>query len=289
VALSESDKSEIRRHLGYPDPGSPANIPGGPPYFTSFGQANGMLGERMSPAYYQMEYRMINVGATLEVALIGTESQYFSQFIAAASAQVTATAIGTPQPGDILTLQIDGEYVTYQLTSSDTPTTALTGLASMVLQSADLSAIVQPSLASGSVLTIEARELGARWNSLHIRAWGANSMTLAVLSPSTGMPTLTLTGGMSPPGPSYVDPDQTPSLPIYGALPLVRFWESSIAKAEQNFDMRKAGEYVVEPREFAKRRGAYIAACRDMAQQLGVVYFGGKDYRGNSRLKRRGA
>lgn len=287
MALGESDKSEIRRHLGYPDPGSPANIPGGPPYFNSFGQANGMLGERMSPAYYQMEYRMINVGTTLEVALIGTNSTFFSNFIAASSALINVVA-AVPVPGETETLQIDGEFVTYTIEPGDTAALIATGIANAVLNNADMAAIVQP-IVNGASLIIESRELGARWNSLHIRAWGSPSCTLNVVDPVLTTPILTLVGGISPPGPQYIDPDQTPQLPIYGALPIVQFWERSIAKAEQNFDMRQAGEYVVEPKEFAKRRGAYVAACRDMAQQLGVVYFGGKDYRGSSRMKRRGA
>jgi hypothetical protein len=288
MALSEADKSEIRRHLGYPDPGSPANIPGGPPYFASFGQANGMLGERMSPAFYQFEYRMINYGPTAEVALVGTNSVYFSQFLAAAAAQANFAMLGAPGQGEQITFQVDGEYIVYPLSSTDNANTICASVAADLQANADIAAVVQ-STPTGPQLIVEAREAGNRWNSLRVRAWGSPSCTVALVQPGTAIATTTLVGGISPPGPSYVDPDQTPSLPIYGALPIVQFWERGIAKAEANFDMRRADVYVVEPHEYAKRKAAYIGACRDMAQQMGVQYFGGKDYRGNVRLKRRGA
>lgn len=279
--LTEGQKTEIRRHLGYPEPATALNAPAGPPYQPTFGQAGPHIGDRYTPSFYDLEYRFVDLPETGEVAILGADATAFGNYSASASAFINvATAGDAATIAAVLPLQIGTEAMTVTVAPGDDDAAIaaniVAGFNDLTVASGAVVAIPM-----GSKILIEARTPGNSYNTFALRAWGNTDVTLSVTD-TTDSPSATtmLKGGVTPPGPSYTDPDASPQLTIYGHLPLVRFWESGIPKSEGNMDMMAADVYKVQPHEYAKRRSAYISACRDMAQTMAVVYFGGKSYRG---------
>lgn len=283
MALTEAQKSEIRRHLGYPEPATALNAPAGPPYQNSFGQAGAHIGDRFTPSFYDLEYRLIDLPITGEVEILGADSPSFPTYSTPASAFLTVTtAQGSAQLSSVLPLQVGTEATSVSVSVGQSAAQIAANIVSAI-NALTTAPTVVVAIATANVIRVEARAPGNAYNSFALRAWGNADVTLAITDTSnTPAAAMTLRGGTIPPGPSFVDPSATPPLPIYGHLPIIRYWESQIPSAAAGMDTRQAGKFIQEPHEYVKRRAAYIGACRDMAQTLAVVYYGTKNYRGAS-------
>lgn len=287
--LTEPQKTEIRRHLGYPEPATALNAPAGPPYQPTFGQAGPHIGDRFTPSWYDLEYRLGDLPETGEVSVLGAEAVAFPNYLTPANAfiNVAATTGGAATQVSELPLQVGTESTCVSIAIGDTNATIALNIVAAIacLESAPT---VVVSIATGAKVLVESRSPGARYNTFALRAWGNSDVALTVTDTSSSpKPTMTLRGGTTPPGPKFTDPDAMPQLVLYGHLPLIRFWEEQIPESAEGMDIRQAGKFIQEGHEFLKRRAAYISACRDMAQTLAVFYFGsGKNYRGSSGIIR---
>lgn len=285
--LTEPQKTEIRRHLGYPEPATALNFPGGPPYSATFGQAGAHIGDRYTEAYYDLEYRLIDLPETGVVAILGANADAFPGYTGPAAANITvATQGASAAVAGTLPLQIGTEAASVSVSVDQTAAQ----IAAEVVQ-AILNLTIAPTLVvaiqTGNAVRVESRAVGADMNTFPVRAWGNGDTTFAITDTTASpAPTMTLRGGLTPPGPRWTNPDTNPPQLMYGHLPIIRYWEEQIPNAADGMDTRQAGKFTQERAEYAKRKAAYISACRDMAQTLAVVYFGGKNYRGQSGIRR---
>lgn len=287
--LTEPQKSEIRRHLGYPEPATALNFPGGPPYSATFGQAGAHIGDRFTPAFYDLEYRLIDIPETGLVEILGADASAFPGYSSPANAYINvATAGSSAAVAGTLPLQIGTEATSVAVTVGLTPAQIAADIIAAInaLTIAPTLVVAVATATAGQVL-VESRVVGNAMNTFALRAWGNGDTTFTITDTSSSpAATLALRGGTDPPGPKFSNPDTTPPQMIFGHLPIIRYWESQIPNAADGMDTRQAGKFIQEPREYAKRRVAYISACRDMAQTLAVVYYGTKNYRGQSGIRR---
>lgn len=281
--LTEGQKSEIRRALGYPEPATALNAPAGPPYQNTFGLAGAHIGDRYTPSFYDLEYRMLDLPVTGEVEILGADSPFFNQFFEPANAYINAVTTGGAATVEaVLPLQIGTEVSSVSITIGDTEATIATNIAAAIDALTVAPTVVVALPIAGKVL-VEARVPGNTMNTFAVRAWGNADVALTVTDTSaTPAPTFRLRGGSTPPGPTFTDPTTTPPTQLFGHLPIIRFWETQIPNAAEGMDTRQAGKFIQESREYAKRRQAYITACKDLAQTMAVMYFGTRNYRGAS-------
>jgi hypothetical protein len=275
VAIPNYLKVEIRRHLKYPLVGSPISSNGNQAYSGTMGQAGGLIGFRYFEYMPLLEYRMNNISQEEEVALLGSQSSYFSTFWVAGSSRVTVTA-ASPVVGDQPTVQVNGQALTYTVNVADTAALVATGIANSINANSSV-ALVVIAQASANVVTITSRTLGALANTLTIVGFGSPSVALAVTNASA-VAAVTLQGGQDPPGPVWLDTAQTVSQPYFGYVPIIRYWESQLTNAASGMDTIKADVFTQRQDELAARSGGYQFWCKRLAQFFAIPYGGAGTY-----------
>lgn len=282
--LTEQQKDEIERHLRYPSSGASSGGLG-PPFFAELGTGAGMLGFPTDPANMGLRFRLNNLPIDIEVKLVGADHPNYDQYLAFAGVDIPITIPGAITIGDPVVVQIDKQAITYALAAGDTASSVAKVLA------ADITAdpVVGPyfiAMPVGPLVQVRARQWGNSYNSTSVAVFSGESITLAVNQPKTTTATSRMYGGNAPPGPLFIDPDASPSFPIYGYLPWCRYWEIQIGLAGDGMDTVKADVFTQERVEYRKRRQAYFDACRDMAQALGIQYAGGGTFDGGGARRR---
>jgi len=282
--LTEQQKDEVERHLRYPSSGaSPGGL--GPAFLVQLGTGAGMLGFPTDPANMGLRFRLNNLPIDIEVKIVGADHPNYDDYLAFAGVDIPITVPGAVTVGDPVIVQIDKEPITYALASNDTANSVAVAVASLI--TAD--PVVGPyfvAMAVGPLIKVRARQWGNSYNSTSVAVFSGQSATLAVNQPGTTTATSRMYGGNAPPGPLFIDPDASPSFPIYGYLPWCRYWENQIGLAGDGMDTIKADVFTQERLEYRKRRQAYFDACRDMAQALGVQYAGGGTFDGTGGRRR---
>jgi hypothetical protein len=284
MALTEQQKSEVRRALRYPESGSSAGGLG-PPFFAEMGTGAGLLGFPTDPANLGLNWRLEHLPTDVEVKIVGADHPSFDVYCAAAGVDTLVTVPGSIVAGDPAILQIDKQSVEYVVTGSDTAATIAQELAALVNADSVLGGYLV-AIANAGTIAIRARQWGSRGNSTSVAAFFGPSLAIAVYQPGTTTPTKRLYGGGDPPGPRFLNAEATPAFPIYGHLPIIRFWEDQIGLAADGMDTVRADVFTQERNEYAKRRSAYYAACRDLAQDLGIQFAGGGSFDGRGARRR---
>jgi len=284
MALTEAQKAEVRRALRYPDSGQSAGGLG-PPFFAQLGTGAGLLGFPTDPANLGLNFRLNNLTTDIEIKIVGADHPEFDAYCASAGVDVVVTIPIAIVAGDVAILQIDRESVQYDVAGGDTPTLIAKQLAGLVNADGILSGYLV-AIATAGTIAIRARQWGSRGNSTSVAAFFGPSIAMAVYQPGTTTATKRLFGGGDPPGPRFLNADETPSFPIYGHLPIIRFWEDQIGLSADGMDTVRADVFTQERHEYAKRRSAYLSACRDLAQDLGIIFAGGGSFDGRGARRR---
>lgn len=237
MALTFSDKSDIRRHLKYPLAGSLRDSAAG------MTVAMGSAGYRFFQAYGFLEYRMNNLMPDEEARTLG---QAYG-------------AVGFYGPGgnvgDTVTLTISGG-----------------GLLTPVVLTVTLTPTVLTNLqVSAAVAQIAAQNVSLQSNSFRVDApYGAGPFSqnavaipqVAIVNYSTPFTlSLTTTGALAAQiltngsflSPSLVTESQT----VFGYLPILNFLESAWGGATQNLDTSKAAVWTWNAREIRDRKRLY--------------------------------
>jgi hypothetical protein len=283
--LTEQQKDEVERHLRYPSSGASAGGLG-PPFFAELGTGAGLLGFPTDPANLGLRFRLNNLPIDIEVKIVGADHPNFDSYLAFGGVDVAIDLPGSPNPGDPVILQIDKEAITYTLGSSDTDMTIAGALATALTEDPVVGPYFVGIPVTPGTLQVRARQWGNQYNSTSVAAFSGQSVNLSVYQPGTTTATFRMYGGNSPPGPFFVDPNATPSFPIYGYLPWCRYWEVQVGLAAQGMDTIKADVFTQERNEYIKRRRAYFDACKDMAQALGIHYAAGGSFDGGGARRR---
>jgi hypothetical protein len=285
MALTEQQKDECERHLLYPSSGASAGGLG-PPFFAEFSTAAGMLGFPTDPANVGLRFRLNNLPTDIEVKVVGPDHQAFDSYLAFAGVDLAIVIPGSITVGDPVVVQIGKQPISYALQGGDTAPSVAAVLASSITEDT----VVGPkfiAIASSATVKVRAREWGNRPNAVSVAVFTGDSIELAVYQPGTTTPTARMYGGNDPPGPvfrNHEDPELT--YPIYGYLPWCRYWENKLGLAAEGMDTIQADIFKQQPNEYQKRKAAYIDACRDLAQALGIQYAGGGRFDGRGPMRR---
>lgn len=282
--LTEQQKDEIERHLRYPSSGASAGGLG-PPFFAELGTGAGLLGFPTDPANLGLRFRLNNLPIDIEVKIVGPDHPNYDQYLAFAGVDLAIDIPGSITVGDPVIVQIDKEAIEYSLQEGDTEQSIAKAIAPLI--TAD--PVVGPyfvAIPVGDIIQVRARQYGNQPNSTSVAVFCGESIDVSVYQPGTTTPTMRMFGGNDPPGPCFIDPDATPSFPTYGHLPWCRYWEKQIGLAAEGMDTVKAGEFTQRQTEYRARVRAYINACRDMAQALGIQYAGGGSFDGRGPMRR---
>lgn len=283
--ITEQQKDECERHLLYPSSGASAGGLG-PPFFAELGTGAGLLGFPTDPANLGLRFRLNNLPTDIEVKVVGPDHPLFDSYLAFAGVDLAVSIPGQPTAGDPVVIQVGKQPIAYTVQSGDTSSKVTAALASLI--SGD--AVVGQkfiAIAVGSTVRVRAREWGNRPNAISVAAFVGSSVVVSVYQPNTNVATARMYGGNDPPGPVFRNPDDiTLTYPIYGYLPWCRYWENKLGLAADGMDTIQADIFKQQPNEYQKRKAAYIDACRDLAQALGIQYAGGGRFDGRAPMRR---
>lgn len=235
MALTTTQRDEVKRILGYPQTGSSASVQlGYPAYASPFAQWQ---------PYAWLESRLTQMSASEEVIIFGAESALCAGFFTPASLRLTLSTPSAIPDGTVLQVDVDGATASVQA-SADTPATLATKIAAAMTADATDAATTFAS-AAGAVLSIGARAIGAAGNGVVVQAFSSSAELLVDAGAGPVQFAVGMTvGGANPPGPILVPEGATQTL--YGYVPIIRVLEGDLGASRENLSDRKAGEW--EPR-----------------------------------------
>lgn len=267
MALTDDQIGEVFRYLRYPYPGA-AHVSTSPPFSASLGTGASILGFPTDPHVRGLAYRLNNLSPDSELRVVGADHPLFDAYCGFATAQFVIAPF-TAAAGLSAMLQIGPSAIPYTTIVSDDNAKVAAALAQMANADPTVSGFAFAQPVSNKVI-LTARQYGRDANAISLNAF-CTGLAITVTSDGT-TPARRLSGGKNPPGPRFINPEITPQMPIYGHLPIIRFWEDQIGISADNMDTVRADSYVAERAEYAKRRAAFFNACRDLAQDLGVQF-----------------
>lgn len=277
--LSQTQRQELRRILGYPALANAASTQlGYPGYASQFAQWQ---------PYAWLEDRMTQIAPGEEVEIFGQESALFSNFLIAAT---VAFVISTPSSianGATLALTVGGAPITVTASANDTPTSFVARIVAAVGANPTAAALVMPS-GSAAKFTATAATAGYAGNGTQISVVSSDPTLQVALAVPVGTPTPgqyafgVTQGGADPPGEKYVLPDQ-PN-PIYGYVSFVRILEGDLANARKFLYFLRAGEFSPRQDEIAARKALLRHYRLKIAERLNAPL--DPDLVGNHRRRR---
>jgi hypothetical protein len=260
LPLTEAQKVNIRRHLGFPVAGLPLISPAG----GTLGSGN--AGYRFLQAYGQLEFRLNNLAGPEEASLTGEPTGIFALIGPAVTPGVTFQVIFS---GGGLVSPVT---ISYTSVSGDTQSAVVANLASRVNNNATLQAAGfialnpfgqgpmsqnqgQPQTILGNQQTGNPAIPIAQVEILLI-APGVTSFTMTCSS--SGTPSLvTLMQGQQVPPTSTVSLVTNPSTVLWGYLPICDWLEGAVAGSTQNLDTSRADVWYPRMDEVEERNKLY--------------------------------
>lgn len=254
MALTASQKSDVRRHLKYPVAGLLRISPAGGTL------AQGAVGYRFFENYGFLEYKMNNLNPDEEARLTG---------LAYGAIALTGQQ---PNPGDTMSAVFSGAGldtpVTITVTApgsnppgNDARITVINLMAAAVAVNPDLQAI--------SLVALSPFGTGAySQNAVAVPEVGFNcplAFTLQTSGTGAITPQLTATGAFLPPTTS-LDGVTT----IYGYIPILNGLEGAYASTSQNLDTIQADVWKGRSNEAGQRRSLYENWVQMMSDFLGT-------------------
>ncbi len=283
--LSEQQKIEIRRHLGYPVTGNPITSPVGQTL------SHGFIGWRFHQVYGLLEWRMNNLQPFEEAILFGLATAGITvQSVAAPGGTITlpnglVVSLEMRQPvGGVL--QADGvtilydvdETVSYTTVSSDTIFSVGAALSSLVLANGvlvgagfwatspyNVGAYAEAAKPPATVQPFPGIQITCIPDAFEIIAVSAPPLFLAV-QPGSGQ--------FLPPNATFGDPATLHR----GYIPILDALETEVANASDNLDTLKADVWTARPDEIHIREALYNRWRRKMAQFLALPLWEDTEY-----------
>lgn len=268
MPLTLQQKSDCRRHLGYPVIGLSVVSPAG----GSFGKGTA-ASYRFFQAYGFLEFRLNNLDTPEEARLLGG---YYSN----------VTVLGpTPNIGDTLAATFTGSFtgsprtITVIVTAGMiTPTPPnpqyvnnnsglgiIMALAQQVIQ--------DPVLAAAGIYGLAPYGTGQFANSViplpEVSFNGPAPYTLTVVTTGMVAAQVMMNGQNQLPPFMPTLPGLT-TAPIYGYLPILDYLESAWASTTQNLDTAKADVWTARQSELAQRQSQYVIWQKRLSNFLGI-------------------
>ena len=242
MALTISQKSTLRRHLGYPVVGLPVLNPAGGSFY------DGAVGYRWNQAYAFLEYRMQTLNPDEEARLTG-------------NAYGSVLVQGNTQVGDTVSITLSGGglvtpiTLTYTATSQDTALTIAFEIGNLVNQNATLVGNGFYGLAPYGTGPFNYRPNLAPLSEVTVQ----NSVAFVLSATSTGSTSAAVTTDGSQLHPSAVmsDPLSNIRTRYWGYLNILNALESAVGSASDDLDTLKADVWSARPDEIAQRERLY--------------------------------
>lgn len=259
--VTETQKAEVRRILGFPNLGNSASVQLGYPGFASV--------YSIWQPYAWLEYRFTTMSADEEVAIFGQESGYFSQYYTPSSLTLTISTPSQIATGAQLQVDVDGNAITVTAQANDTPQTFAARLATQIMQNNSATQAVLAA-SNGPAVTIISRAMGILGNGIVAQYISSDPSLLC--SAGLGSPSIigvgVTAGGMNPPGPSMTPTSGAQT--IYGYVPIIKQLEDDLANVRENLDTTRADVYIPRVDEFIARKALLHRYRRELADRLGV-------------------
>ena len=264
--LTQTQKQELRRILGYPALAQQASTQlGYPGYASPFMQWQ---------PYAWLEARFTQLAPGEEVEIMGQESALFSQFLLPASASFTVSTPTTIANNATMKITVAGTTVTATAGVGETPTTFVAKIIAAIDASSAILADVIPTSA-GTTFTLTTTTAGFASNGTAISFVSSDPSLLISLAAPVGGYTnpqqfvfAVTSGGANPPGEYYTLPDQ-PGV-VYGYVPFVRILEGDLANARKFLYFITAGDFDPRQDEIAARKAMLLHYRRLIAERLNV-------------------
>jgi len=245
MPLTLAQKSDVRRHLGYPVIGLPNNQQLG----------SGNAGYRFFAVWGQLEYRLNNLNADEEARLTGY-------------AYGALALIGNnPNPGDTISVTFTGGGLAAPVTLTataqpgDTPLIFLNRLAAL--------GATNPQLQNAQYRAVTPFQSGiysyAQTPLPEIAFTNPAGFTMSTSFTGATAPQVTANGALLPPSAS-LDGINT----IWGYLPILNGLENALLGTSQNLDTAKADVWTARANELGQRRSMYIGWTRHLSNYLAI-------------------
>lgn len=256
MALTDTQKLQVRRHLGYPVIGSPHISP------TSGSLASGFAGYRFFTAFGQLEYKLNNLQSVEEAVLTGISS---AEVLVSSAINAKYFAAGL-EPQLTLANDVDSDTISYTTQENDTRNHVAVGLMNAILASTIL---VNAGFSARSPLSMMIYKEGYEEpdNEVIYPTLQITSLSDFTISYVSDLP-LIISGPITATRnePTAVIEGER----IYGFLPILSRMEGDIAKATENLDTEKADVWTARKDEVQERRNLYKYWRERLAEFIGV-------------------
>jgi hypothetical protein len=260
MPLTLSQKSDVRRHLGYPVAGLIKVSPAGQSF------ASGAVGYRFTEAYGFLEYKMNNLGPDEEARING-----------AALAAVALTSV-QPNEGDTFSITFSGGNL-------QAPQT-ITVTCPANLQGQDMRLVIAQLLANA--VSLNATMNAAGFTAVAPYGTGPYANTVIPVpevgfqSPvpfqisvsqsvdATTALTITATGANLDPVASLTAGNASIATPIWGYIPILNAIHSGHAQSSENLDTQRADVWYARSNEIGQRTSLYRMWQAMLSDYLGT-------------------
>lgn len=253
MALTDAQKIQVRRHMGYPVIGLMQLSPGG----ASLGSA--AAGYRYFQAYGLMEYRMNNLQVSEEAAVVGS------------CAGGIAIVGPQPAPGDTVTIVLSGGNIATPQTLT-TPPFALAGIDGRLTFCQQIAALVSQNAVLQAAGLYAATPYGTgpyAQNAVPLPEVGfvAPAPFSVAASGSGVLAPQVLSQGVTVPPSASLDGGTTT---LFGYVPILNGLESAYAGSSDNLDTSKADVWTARSNELGQRMSLYSVWQGMLSDFLGV-------------------
>lgn len=253
MAVTDAQKVQVRRHLGYPVIGLMQQSPGG----MSLGSS--ATGYRFFQAYGYMEWRLNNLQMSEEAALVGSATGGVSM------------AGSQPNVGDTVSVTLSGGAIASPQTLT-TPAFELAGSDGRLIFCQQLASLVSLN----TVLQAAGVYAATPYGTGPYAAAAVPLPEVAFVSPQPFTIAATGTGVIAPQITSqgvYVFPYASldgGTTTIYGYTPILNGLEAALAGASDNLDTTKADVWTARSNELGLRASLYAVWRGKLSEFLGV-------------------
>ena len=253
MAITDAQKVQIRRHMGYPVIGLMQQSPGG----ASLGSA--AAGYRFFAAYGLMEWRLNNLQVSEEAALVGSATGGIS------------VAGSQPSPGDTVTVVFSGGPIATSQTLT-TPPFSPAGIDGRLTLCQQIASLVSQSTVLRAAGIYAATPYGTgpySQNAIPLPEVGfVGPAPFTIAASGTGV-----TAPQVLAQPSYVPPSASldgGATTLYGYIPILNGLEAAWAGASDNLDTAKADVWTARSNELGLRTSLYSTWRGMLSDFLGV-------------------
>lgn len=277
--ITDTQKTEIRRILGFPMIGAPLN------FSNVMGSATLGSYYRIWEHYEWMETRMNALLQDEEVQIFGAEHSQFGTYLIPAT--LTATIVGgSPVVGAEVQFQVNGSLETYIVQSGDTAAKIAAALAAAIALDATVNSLLVAN-PEGASIVLTARTPGSAGNGIAIQAFSSDASVKIQLGSGTAQQVVygATAGGADPPGPRFTPQGQTTI--VYGYIPIIRILEADLTSGRRSLTTSKVDVLEFRPTELLEREKLMDWWKREMATGLNLPLYA--DFAGNRKRRRRRA